>query len=63
MFMAFQRGELPLFHLNFDTIIVLPKKENANEIQQYQPICPLNVTFKVSLRSVLIESKKLRIWL
>jgi hypothetical protein len=33
MFLAFQRGELPLFHLNFGTIILLPKKENAIQIQ------------------------------
>jgi hypothetical protein len=29
MFFAFQRNELTLFHLNFGTIILLPKKENA----------------------------------
>jgi hypothetical protein len=29
MFKAFQCGDLPLFHLNFGTIILLPKKENA----------------------------------
>jgi mannosylglycoprotein endo-beta-mannosidase len=32
MFECFQRGELPLFHLNFGTIILLPKKENAIQI-------------------------------
>jgi hypothetical protein len=47
MFVSFQRGELPLFHLNFGTIILLPKKENAIQIQQYRPICLLNVSFKV----------------
>jgi hypothetical protein len=47
MFVAFQRGELPLFHLNFGTIILLPKKENAIQIQQYRPICLLNVSFKI----------------
>jgi hypothetical protein len=47
MFASFQRGELPLFHLNFGTIIFLPKKENAIQIQQYQPICLLNVSFKI----------------
>jgi mannosylglycoprotein endo-beta-mannosidase len=46
MFESFQRGELPLFHLNFGTIILLPKKENAVQIQQYRPICLLNVSFK-----------------
>jgi hypothetical protein len=47
MFVAFQRGELPLFHLNFSTVILLPKEENAIQIQQYCPICWLNVSFKI----------------
>ena len=47
MFSAFQEGHLPLFHLNFGTIILLPKKEDAIQIQQYRPICLLNVSFKV----------------
>jgi hypothetical protein len=47
MFVAFQRGELPLFHLNFGTIILLPKKENAIQIHQYRPICLLNVSFEI----------------
>jgi hypothetical protein len=46
MFSPFQRNELPLFHLNFGTIILLPKKENVVQIQQYRPICLLNVSFK-----------------
>jgi hypothetical protein len=32
MFEDFQNGELPLFHLDFGTIIILPKKENAIQI-------------------------------
>jgi hypothetical protein len=47
MFARFQNGDLPLFHLNFGTIILLSKKENATQIQQYRPICLLNVSFKV----------------
>lgn len=47
LFASFQRGELPLFHLNFGTIILLPKKENATQIQHYRLICLLNVSFKV----------------
>jgi mannosylglycoprotein endo-beta-mannosidase len=33
MFDAFQRHELPLYHLNFGTIILLSKKETAIQIQ------------------------------
>jgi hypothetical protein len=32
MFVSFQNGDLHLFHLNFGTIILLPKKENAIQI-------------------------------
>jgi hypothetical protein len=55
LFVAFHKGELPLFHLNFGTIVLLPKKENAIQIQQYRPICLLNVSFKFSQRLQLIE--------
>jgi hypothetical protein len=47
MFSSFQDGNLPLFHLNYGTIILLPKKENVIQIQQYRPICLLNVSFKI----------------
>jgi hypothetical protein len=33
LFVSFHGGELPLFHLNFGKIILLPKKENAIQIQ------------------------------
>jgi hypothetical protein len=45
MFGHFQAGGLPLFKLNFGIITLLPKKENAIQIQQYRPICLLNVCF------------------
>jgi hypothetical protein len=47
LFTAFQEGSLLLFHLNFRTIILLPKKEDAIQIQQYRPMCLLNVSFKI----------------
>jgi hypothetical protein len=37
MFVAFHKGELPLFHLNFGQLYCCPKKENAIQIQQYRP--------------------------
>jgi hypothetical protein len=33
--------------MNFGTIILLPERENAIQIQQYRPICLLNIPFKV----------------
>jgi hypothetical protein len=52
MFGNFQKGELPLFHLNFGTIMLQPKKEDATQIQQYHPIFLLNENFKVFIKVV-----------
>jgi hypothetical protein len=47
MFYQLQAGDLPLFRLNFGIITLLPKKEDASRIEQYRPICLLNVSFKI----------------
>jgi exonuclease III len=47
LFEQLGRGELPLYKLNFGVITLLPKKEDATQIQQYRPICLLNVCFKI----------------
>ncbi|XP_073355470.1 uncharacterized protein [Aegilops tauschii subsp. strangulata] len=40
-------GQLHLFQLNFGTITLLPKKTEAVRIEQFRPICLLNVSFKI----------------
>jgi hypothetical protein len=47
LFTEFRQGSLPLFSLNFGIVILLPKCAKALKIQQYQPICLLNVSFKI----------------
>ena len=47
MFMDFHNGNLLLHSLNFGFITLLPKKTNDVQIQQYIPICLLNVSFKI----------------
>jgi hypothetical protein len=47
LFQEFHNGDLPLYSLNFGTIILLPKCREAAKIQQYRPICLLNVSFKI----------------
>ena len=47
LFSEFHKEELPLYSLNFGTIILLPKYKEAIKIQQYRPICLLNVSFKI----------------
>ena len=41
------QGNLQLYKLNFGVITLIPKKEEAVQIQQYRPICLLNVSFKI----------------
>ena len=47
MFEDLHRGDLPLFSLNFGVITLIPKIQDANLIQQYRPICLLNVSYKI----------------
>jgi hypothetical protein len=47
MFRDFHAGDLPLFCLNFEIITLIPKEKEVRRIQQYRPICMLNVSFKI----------------
>ena len=47
MFREFHAGNLPLFNLNFGTITLIPKQKEVKQIQQYRPICMLNVSFQI----------------
>lgn len=46
LFEEFHEEHLPLHSLNFGVITLLPKIKEAKQIQQYMPICLLNVSFK-----------------
>jgi hypothetical protein len=48
-------GQLELFRLNFGEIILLPKVNEAEKIQQYGPICLLNVSFKIFTKVATIR--------
>ena len=47
LFKDFHEERLPLYSLNFGVITLLPKIVEAKQIQQYRPICVLNVCFKI----------------
>jgi hypothetical protein len=47
MFRDFHASNLPIFSLNFGILMLLPKEQEARKIQQYRPICMLNVSFKI----------------
>jgi hypothetical protein len=46
LFAQLQDGDVVLYKLNFGTITLLPKKEDASRIKQFRPICLLNISFK-----------------
>jgi hypothetical protein len=52
LFKEFNLGSLPLYSLNFGTIILLPKCAKAVTIQQYRPICLLNMSFKIFMKVI-----------
>jgi hypothetical protein len=47
MFREFHSGDLSLFSLNFGIITLIPKQQEVKKVQQYRPICMLNVSFKI----------------
>ena len=55
MFTDLHAGQLELFRLNFGEIILLPKVNEAERIQQYRRICLLNVSFKIFTKVATIR--------
>jgi hypothetical protein len=55
LFVYLHAGQLELFRLNFGEIILLPKVNEADRIQQYRPICLLNVSFKIFTKVATIR--------
>ena len=48
-------GDLLIFSLNFSVITLLPKTQEANKIQQFRPICLLNVSFTIFTKVAIIR--------
>jgi hypothetical protein len=55
LFNFLHKGQLELFKLNFAEIILLPKIKDVDRIQQYRPMCLLNVSFKIFTKVVTIR--------
>jgi hypothetical protein len=55
LFDCLHAGQLDLFSLNFGEIILLPKVNEAERIQQYRPIFLLNVSFKIFMKVATIR--------
>ena len=44
---GFARGEINIARLNYGIITLVPKTNDAKQIQKFRPICLLNVSFKI----------------
>ncbi|CAN6218645.1 unnamed protein product [Urochloa humidicola] len=58
MFDEFHKNELDLRRLNYGTITLIPKNKDANKIQQYRPICLLNVVYKIFTKALMLRLEK-----
>ena len=55
MFEEFYENKMEINRLNYGTITLIPKIKEANQIQQYRPICLLNVVFKIFSRTMMFR--------
>src|ERR1041385_4598820 len=55
LFQCWHGGQLDLFRLNLGEIVLLPKVLRAERIQKYRPICLLNVSFKIFMKTATIR--------
>ena len=55
MFTELQNNEMKMERLNYGLITLLPKVKEANRIQQYMPICLLNVVYKIFTKSLMLR--------
>ena len=55
LFSCLHDGQLELFRVNFGEIILLPKINEVERIQQYIPICLLNVSFKIFTKVAMLR--------
>ena len=55
MFDEFFENKLEISRLNYGIITLIPKIKEANLIQQYRPICLLNVVFKNFSKTLMLR--------
>jgi hypothetical protein len=55
MMQEFWGHELDIDRLNYGVITLLPKLKEAAKIQQYRPICLLNVSYKIITKALMLR--------
>ena len=58
MFNDFHAGKLEVNRLNYGIITLLPKVQDAENIQQYRPICLLNCIYKWITKVLTLRLEK-----
>jgi hypothetical protein len=55
MLSEFWEHKLDVGRLNYGVITLIPKLKEASKIQQYRPICLLNVSFKIIIKIMMLR--------
>jgi hypothetical protein len=55
----FHKHKIDLEKINYGIITLLAKGEDATTIQNYRPICPLEVLFKIFTKALTMRSEAL----
>jgi hypothetical protein len=55
MIHEFWKHELDVDRLNYEFITLIPKIKEASKIQQYRPICLLNVSYKIITKPLMLR--------
>lgn len=55
---GFQQGNLDLYRLNFATITLIPKENDARDLKKFRPISLLNCSFKIFSKLLTIRLGK-----
>ena len=50
---SFAKGEINIARLNYGIITLVPKTNDAKQIQKFRPICLLNVSFKIMTKVLM----------
>lgn len=54
----FYAGKLDIQRLNYRVITLLPKSKDAAQIQKFDPVCLLNVSFKIITKVLMNRLNK-----
>ena len=55
---SFAKGEINIARLNYGIITLVPKTNDAKQIQKFRPICLLNVSFKIITKVLMNRLSK-----